>query len=541
MSKKELQLKDIYFGKTDAYNEYLEYGTDTFKGLFFEFPNIDISKLLNGSTYYIFGNKGTGKTMLLKYLESVVLEEPATQFTEFIRFKRDIDDEERNKIKRSSVVGNSFEEIIDKDIPNDFTLDCSLAWQVYLIKVIVNRLAETEYGVFDRTDENWIRMCDLIEAMYGSLSDKSSVKKILPQMKRGNITLKYKEAANLNLEFEWEDEEKKQVPFSTVAKEIVDLYSKLKPVEDKIYIFIDELELSFKNSKKYQRDVALIRDLIFAIEYLSDTNRTKGYNVYLLTAIRSEVYKQIISKGMEINKTVHDFGVLISWEQKGGNLKEHPLLKMLEKRIRYTEEQLGIEPAADVWDAYFVPTISESEKDVKNYILDQTWLKPRDIIRLFTIIQQQKALKTKVDQECFDAARKRYAEESWAEFEEYLTVKYSDTQVEGIKKTLTGLKLPFTVKDFENSIKAKKGFYEEVAELSKIGVPGVLKDLYNVGIIGNYGSNSRFIFKGDDDIDPTMPITIHYPLIRFFKASITFYTSRSKNAHISSDYEYLSN
>ena len=38
---RKLQIKDIYFGKIDGYNEFLEYGQDTCKGLFYEFPNID--------------------------------------------------------------------------------------------------------------------------------------------------------------------------------------------------------------------------------------------------------------------------------------------------------------------------------------------------------------------------------------------------------------------------------------------------------------------------------------------------------------------
>ena len=46
------------------------------------------------------------------------------------------------------------------------------------------------------------------------------------------------------------------------------------------------------------------------------------------------------------------------------------------------------------------------------------------------------------------------------------------------------------------------------------------QDLYEIGVIGNYGSNPRFSFKGDTDLSPTMPMTIHYPLIRFFKASL---------------------
>ena len=168
-------------------------------------------------------------------------------------------------------------------------------------------------------------------------------------MKRGNLEIDFNKIAKTNLEFEWVDSEKKSVSFTSLAKQIINLYSVLTPVEDKIYIFIDELELAFKQTKKYQRDVTLIRDLIFAIEYLSDINRTHNFNVFLVTAIRSEVYKNIISKGLEINKTIHDFGVTISWEQKGGNIRNHPLLKMLEKRIHFSE-QCGFNRKRFQWD-----------------------------------------------------------------------------------------------------------------------------------------------------------------------------------------------
>jgi hypothetical protein len=519
----KLQIKDIYFGKIDGYNEFLEYGQDTCKGLFYEFPNIDISRLLDGSTYYIFGNKGTGKTMLLKYLESVISENPSQNFSEFIRFKRDIDEEERNQIKRSAIPNNPFEEIVDSEVPSDFTLNCSLAWQVYLIKVIISRLSETEYGVFDRNTESWEKLCALLNAAYGELENCSVIKKILPKMKRGNIEIDTTKIIKANLEFEWVDSEKKIVSFTSLAKQIINLYSELSPVEDKIYIFIDELELAFKQTKKYQRDVTLIRDLIFAIEYLSDINRTHSFNVFLVTAIRTEVYKNIISKGLEINKTIHDFGITISWEQKGGNIRNHPLLKMLEKRIHFSETKFGYEPSSDIWETYFMPYVGRNKKEVQNYILDQTWYKPRDIIRLFSIIQQHHGNKNIIDQECFDTARKPYAEESWIEFEEFLTVKYSDREVEGIKKALTGMQLPFLVSDFQHQLNIKKDFFDEVDELvTKRKTPDILKDLYDIGIIGNYGSNSRFTFKGDTDIDPIMPITIHYPLIKFFQASINY-------------------
>ncbi|MGB4661130.1 MAG: hypothetical protein WBI07_18305 [Mobilitalea sp.] len=526
----QLQLKDIYFGKIDGYNEYLEYGQELFKGLFFEFPNIDINRLLNGSTYYIFGNKGTGKTMLLKYLESTVLETSATNFTEFIRFKKDINEDDRNQIKRASLPTNSFEEIIESEIPTDSTVDCTLAWQVYLIKVIVLRIEKTEFGVFDRTDDNWKKLTTLISAMYGT-TEQNPIQKILPKMKRGNIELDIAKIAKTTIEFEWVDAKQGIVSFSTLGKQIIDLYSSLIPLDNNIYVFVDELELSFKQSKKYQRDVTLIRDLVFAIEYLCDLNRTHLFNVYIIAAIRNEVYKSISSKGTEINKTTHDFGYTISWEQKGGNIKNHPLLQMLEKRIHYSEQIKGYNKTIDIWKDYFIPYVGNGKVDAPNYVLDLTWYKPRDIIRLFTIMQFLKGNKNTIDQETFDTVTKQYSEESWREFEEVLTVKYPDAEVDGIKKALTGISLPFMIKDFVAQIEGKSEVFEEVDLLIKNNrkPAQILRDLYDIGVIGNYGGNSRFVFKGDDDIDPLSPLTIHYPLIRFFKASIKAF---EKNRYI---------
>lgn len=145
----QLNLKDLYIGKTDGYNEFLEYGSDICRNLFFEFPNLDISKFLSGSVYYICGDKGTGKTMLLKYVESLISERPDTDFSQFIRFKKDVDEDQRNLLKRAALPQAPFEEIIESEIPSDTTIDCVLAWQVYLIKVVVNRLKVTEFGVFE--------------------------------------------------------------------------------------------------------------------------------------------------------------------------------------------------------------------------------------------------------------------------------------------------------------------------------------------------------------------------------------------------------
>lgn len=337
----QLPLKDLYIGKTDGYNEFLEYGQSVCKELFFEYPNFDLQKILNGSIYYICGDKGTGKTMLLKYVEAVVSEKPESMFSEFIRFRKDVDEDQRNQIKRSGLPQTPFEEVIESEIPGDATINCVLAWQVYLIKVIINRLKHTEYGVFDRDSAEWENLCALLDAIYDDPQNANPIKKILPRIKKGNVELNVAKLGKVNLELEWTDEAKKTVPFSELGKRVIDLYSKLQPVPHTLYIFVDELELSLKQTKKYERDITLIRDLIFAIQYLNEISKENGFNVYAITAIRNEVYKEVKSKGLEINKPIHDFGIQISWQQKGGAIRENPLLKMLVRRFQCSEKYVG--------------------------------------------------------------------------------------------------------------------------------------------------------------------------------------------------------
>ena len=53
-----LPLKQIKFGKTDAFNELKEYGTDWFTKAFFSYERYEIDSFINGSSYYICCEKG---------------------------------------------------------------------------------------------------------------------------------------------------------------------------------------------------------------------------------------------------------------------------------------------------------------------------------------------------------------------------------------------------------------------------------------------------------------------------------------------------
>ena len=517
---KRLKLNQIYFGKIDGYNEFLEYGVQKCQEIFFEFPDISVNSFIIGSKYYLLGNKGTGKTMFLKYIESKLHE--LHHGTLFVRFKHDMGEEEKNQIKRASL-GNNFEnEIIDKNTVNPGEVNCILAWEIYLIKKIIFYCHENENSILNPESEELNDLYKILCSLYGENQKKNFFARIIPKIKHGLVTL----SANpkIDLDLEWDNKEKREIQFYKVAKSIISTYKKLHikfEGDKRFYLLIDELELSMQKNKQYDRDIVLIRDLIFAIENLSDINRTNKFPIIILAAIRNEVYKSMLSIGMEINKPISDFGEIISWEQKGGNIENHPLLKMIEKRIYVSEKNQNINSdIKEIWDRYFTPKV-HNDVDIKNYILDLTWLKPRDLIRLFNLIQKKYGEREFIDQECFDGVMHDYAKESWREFSEVLSAKYSTTDIEAIKTTLTSIAIPFDVARFRNFGLEKQNLYSNVKALFEKHQAGdILKDLYSIGIVGNYGRNKRFVFKGADDFEPTQPITLHRPLVRFFQANI---------------------
>ena len=57
MDERKLELKDLYFGKTDAYNELMETGPEQFEKSFWQNEQYDIEDFFNGTPLYNFLNK----------------------------------------------------------------------------------------------------------------------------------------------------------------------------------------------------------------------------------------------------------------------------------------------------------------------------------------------------------------------------------------------------------------------------------------------------------------------------------------------------
>ena len=516
--KSNLALSKISFGKTDAFNELSELGSEYFLDCFVINNKYRLSEFLEGKKYYICGKKGTGKTAFLRYLECQLCTD-AENLVIPIRFKSEFD--ETDKIQLVGMATSAQDEPEGANQETTFRTSAILSqksyvlmWKTFLIQQILFHSSKGEYAVFEE-NENLRMMSSLLSVLYGSISSSNS---IMPKLKKGTVEINAAIAsaigAKVQLEIDF-DSKTKKANYLKIAKKIVHLFEGLMYAKTKVHLLVDELELSVRNKDLYQKDIALVRDLILAIDDLNKICRQKCYNIHIIASIRSEVINSVQSAGFEINKCIEDYGVTVDWFQKGGDYRDNPLLKIIENKIIASEKLNGVQPSEDVWKTYFEGTIQGIE--VRKYILNNTWYRPRDIVRLMNLLQYQDSHSNRFTQKSFDSAQQEYSNKMWSELSEELILSYSADDIKAIKTFFNRIKLPFTYKYLCERADELGQIYPNVKSFfEKVSMADFLEKMFSLGIIGNTGRRMVFYFHGDQDISLVDPMVIHTPLRNFF-------------------------
>lgn len=503
----EIKLFQLLLGQTDAKNELINYSkeeVEIFKEGFVIPDNVRIEDFQNGKKYFITGLKGTGKTALLRYIE-LICKKRYSAATSFILFKSDFI--QNNKAQMVKLANNAF--LTEKNDCVEFEEDFEAVWYWFFHRHIVRIMEESTCGVFVK-DKHWEEYKSCVK----SIKDDHQYGFLFPRVKGGTIELNLPISTMstkiaVDLEF---DEERIKVPFVKLVQNANDLFSRLTPGSGRLYIFVDELELSFSKQEQYQKDIKLIRDVIRIIYELNSLAKTRNMHFHIITGIRSEVVKATGSCGKEINKPIEDYGLMLQWQQRGNSFS-HPLIKIINKKIRASESRLGIKESSDeeIWDKYF--PIKINGKRTYEYILQQTWYRPRDVVRILSLIKEQYPDSSVFSHQMFVAIRKEYSSRCWTEQVEELNAKYTKEEIDGIKRLLSGIKSPFTFQYLKERVESLKDFSSNVEKLlNKYRLFDIMDDLFTIGVIGNTGRLTRFSFRGDESLLPENPMMVHNSL-----------------------------
>ena len=202
-------------------------------------------------------------------------------------------------------------------------------WRWVFFRKIVDDCEENENGLFI-TDENWDKFVQLVNKISFSSEDKqvislSSLSVSIQVSQESGI------AAGASATFDRVSKNENAFrKLIDIVNQCEQLFKKLVRTEIPYYIFVDEMEAYCGDMELFKRDLTLIRDMVFTI------HRLNGYQkVNIVAAIRNEIIYAMdrFIQTKEINKITDGFSVPIKWSYSNTNSYEHPIIKILMKRI----------------------------------------------------------------------------------------------------------------------------------------------------------------------------------------------------------------
>jgi Cdc6-like AAA superfamily ATPase len=521
MEEMFLSFRDIYFGQIEAKSEKIKTDEErkSFRESFLLPYNINIEDFVEGRMRYIYGLKGTGKTALLRYL-SILINDDYSSPTSFILFKTDIKENTRQDFEKTASVFNT--EMFNGLGPE--SQDFEIIWRWVFHRHIVETIERNKLPIF-KDDKNWNDYKKHVMAIK-LISDETGLPSLIPSLTEGYVDIEEDSELPL-LKYKLISEQTVARTKFISAVAICDALFKLlkKMSEMRLYVLIDELELSKINLETYNRDIRLIRDLIVVMDEMNVICAEYDLNIYFIASVRSEVLNSIESAGKEINKSIEDFGQLISWDSYLNHDVKHPLIQIILKRIKtaYKRKNIPLKKTDKViFDLYFPNKIQGMTPE--KYILIHTWFRPRDIVRLLILSQKEHLNQNVLNQLVFDNIRKQYSLRSWSEVCEELITRYSPDELFAVETLLTGFSAFFYFAKLKTRVDLLiKEDNKLKCLIDRISLVEILNDLYTIGVLGNNYKESthegikirtkvRFAFRGDKRLLTDKRMMIHNAL-----------------------------
>lgn len=490
-------IKDLYAGRPDAKDEINYDGLDEFIKTFVVPSNFDIERLVDKNDCFITGYKGTGKTALLFYLDDYIRNKDSSSCSSFIFFKEEFTDAKKTELEYMS------HRILSSISINDTTMvstsDFEYIWRWLFFKRIISDNDDFNGGLFV-DDKNWNNFCKLMSRIKAPSNIKKTI--IPPKIKLSMPCKDPLSQIEINPEVEVDFQNNKSDTaynqFIATIDEAEQVLSNVERTDVPYYIFVDELEAYYGELDIFKRDLCLIRDLIFTVKRINGLFKGISDNTKIICSVRTEIIKSIsrfiVTK--EMNKVISGFEVPLIWDYNNTTSFYHPIMQILLRRIAICEniDQINSKEIYKKWFPEQIHTIEPA-----NYILNNSWFKPRDIVRLITSAQNSIESSSECfSQAVFNACQKKYSLDSLAEICEEMRALYTSEDIDVIISCFTGFRSVFSISQLKKRIDS---LYSNTILSKKFSE--VIEDLYRLGFLGNYlpvSQTYRWQHKGDDHV-----------------------------------------
>ncbi|KAA0682410.1 P-loop ATPase, Sll1717 family [Roseomonas genomospecies 6] len=385
-------LKEIDFGETDANAEWIISLRSNVEPLYvraWSAPEInDYGAFLKGQKFIITGQKGTGKTAILRYMEREARREGYN--TEFIVFKNEIIREaELLKIDSSNFNGAVVEE--DKLRGGKFYYHAIKRIMVSLLISKLNdvKLSEDVPGkdlfekLFSKTGKEALRIAfdSILNVVESSQVNVEKISKGILRVDPGYLLKK----ANDDL-------------FSRAIRLARDQKAKIR-------LFFDEMHFAFRDKESLRSDASLVRDTILVVQALNERFAEEGLDIVVYIALRKEFLDQPEIAQADVVHVIESYGEAITWEHHPAAIN-HPVFDFI--TLRFKAAMGKNFSKTEMLETYL------KEIDPLD-LLDYTWSKPRDLVRFFKTAQSIDGNTVVIPNHKYKTIIRKYSAQAWQE------------------------------------------------------------------------------------------------------------------------------
>lgn len=264
--------------------------------------------------------------------------------------------------------------------------------------------------------------------------------------------------------------------------------SSLNP-QNKYYIIFDQLDLGFNptSPEYYNRLIGLL----LAARDINNIAKEKGKQLGVCVFLRDDIYNSL--KFEDKNKLTVGYSTFIEWDIRGN----HTLKDLIEKRL---SEVLRDGEEIITWESVFEETQLMTGKQSKyNYIIDRTFLRPRDIIQFCNEIIEQHKLNANRTVKIYNSeiysAKEEYSKYFLNELDDEIHKHVPD--YEDILEVFKSIGYyQFDLDDFVKKYNIRKGTTND-----QINAIKSLKSLFEFSIVGYYRAGgggfggAEYVFK----------------------------------------------
>lgn len=390
-----LPFAQIRIGEPDANAEFFAaVRTDSspiFLDCFFPVPNFPLPQFLSGEKYMIVGQKGTGKTSILRYLQAQADIKDAQ--SEFLIFKKALLEEvDLQQFARLPLMLD--EPTLAKFKHYHHTVKRLLV--LIMLSKVMGPLGEEELD------------------QVGDGETKSLLKKLTTSSVADVIRLGLDSVGSIfqsvGLDIEKLTQGKALLDGAKLVKRSNDdllnfFIRRIKHTRRRVRLFIDEIHFAYRSEESLQQDAMLVRDTILAVQSLNERFAEEGVGALIYLAVRAEYMEHPIIATADINHAVESVGHELTWASFPQN-RSHPLFGLMHLRFK---NAIGDNFRIEQFFKIYLPNIDPQ------LFLSRTWSKPRDLVRYFKCAKDLYPNRASLSEAESNAVWRVYSQLSWRE------------------------------------------------------------------------------------------------------------------------------